>query len=351
MTDIKKSNRIQYLDALRGFTMILVVLNHVAAEYFGVSYNPNNFHYYIAEFRMPLFFFVSGFVLYKKDFVWNIKNSLSFFKKKIFVQIISPFIFFCVYIYLKDISFIDSITDKGKAGYWFTFTLFMYFIIYAGIQYIFQNTKIQKLQYIIPIYFIIGVFFYFNGVTQILLRTNTPETITGFLGTANLMYFIFFLIGTLARKYFEKFENILDKRYTMFCILLSFFALNIFIDLTALPKIENKILNFILSLSGILIIFSIFRKNKTLFESNDAFPKLLKFIGRRTLDIYLIHFFFLYKGFADLFPFFRENQFPLIEICCSLLVTTLVISASLAVSYILRLSPYLAHYLFGAKKL
>ena len=346
----ENSKRIDYLDALRGFTMILVVLNHVAAEYFGVAYTPSNIHYYIAQFRMPLFFFVSGFVLYKKDFVWNITNSFMFFRKKIPVQIISPFIFFCAYIYLRDMSFIEKFTDKGKAGYWFTFTLFVFFIIYAIIQFLFRKLKIDKFKFIIPIYLLIGTFLYFNGVTQILLRLNVSEGVIGTIGTANLLYFIYFLSGTLVRKYFTNFEVFLDKSYTLLLCIVIFFTLNIFIDLTAIPKISGKLYNIILSLSGIIIIFSIFRRNESLFKQNTFLSRTLKFIGRRTLDIYLLHFFFLYKGFANIFPLFRENIFPIIELCCSLLVTAVVISASLGVSYVLRLSPILAHYLFGAKK-
>ena len=61
MSDIlvKENKRLLYLDALRGFTMILVVLNHVSAEFFGVTYNPENFHYYIAEGVAGIFIFLA----------------------------------------------------------------------------------------------------------------------------------------------------------------------------------------------------------------------------------------------------------------------------------------------------
>lgn len=93
------TKRIEYIDSLRGFTMILVVLNHVAAYCLGINTAEGSVHFYLMQFRMPLFFFISGFVLYKKDFKWNIKNSLEFINKKIFVQIISPFVFYLIYIY------------------------------------------------------------------------------------------------------------------------------------------------------------------------------------------------------------------------------------------------------------
>lgn len=350
MTDIKKSNRIQYLDALRGFTMILVVLNHVAAEFFGIQYeSPGHIHYYFSEFRMPLFFFVSGFVLYKKDFIWNIRNSLKFLNKKLFVQVISPFIFLCTYVYVRDLSLFNSITGRGKAGFWFTFTLFTYFIIYAIIQYIFDKLRINKLKFIIPIYLLIGIFFYFNGVTIALSKLNVPDAVIGTLGTANLLFFIYFLAGTLTRKYFTHIETCLDKSYLLLLCIVIFFTLNIFLDFTSISKFEMKVYKFILALSGITIVFSVFRKNKHLFESCKG-GEVLKFIGRRTLDIYLIHIFFLYRSFSEQFPLFSDNKYPLIELSCSLLITALVILASLVVSYILRLSPVLAHYLFGAKK-
>ena len=56
-----KANRIGYIDALRGMTMILVVYFHIAAYGFGsyeLGYND-----IIERFRMPTFFFISGGVI------------------------------------------------------------------------------------------------------------------------------------------------------------------------------------------------------------------------------------------------------------------------------------------------
>ena len=330
--------------------MILVVVNHVAAEYFGVSYNHSNIHYYISQFMLPLFFFVSGFLIYKDNFNWNIKNSIIFLKKKITMLVISPFIFFCAYLYIKDYSFLDNLFNRWKAGYWFTFALFMYFIIYAIIQYIFKKLKINNVKVILPIYMGIGVFLYFNAVTQIMLKINIPETIIESLGTTNLLYFIFFLCGTLTRKYFTQIDYFFENQTNAItlCIVV-FFLLNIFIDLTSSPKIIVKICGLILSLTSTIIVFSIFRKNKILFEKNNTPQRIIKFIGRRTLDIYFLHYFFLYKGVADIFPFFNKYQIPIIEFVCSLLISSIIISTCLFIGYILRLSPTLAHYLFGEK--
>ena len=95
---LKSTSRIEYIDAMRGFTMILVVLHHVSLMAFGRN---SVIDEWLMEFRMPLFFFVSGFVLYKSTRIWNLKECFSFLKRKIGVQILSPLVFFCIYIYIQ----------------------------------------------------------------------------------------------------------------------------------------------------------------------------------------------------------------------------------------------------------
>lgn len=74
MQHTEQPKRISYLDALRGFTMILVVVSHVAKFLDVETLSPGSLHYYFNNFRMPLFFFISGFVFYKTGFVWNSVN-------------------------------------------------------------------------------------------------------------------------------------------------------------------------------------------------------------------------------------------------------------------------------------
>lgn len=55
-----KKPRLGWLDALRGFTMILVVTNHVALKSFGMQIRWSAALQFFLLFRMPLFFFISG---------------------------------------------------------------------------------------------------------------------------------------------------------------------------------------------------------------------------------------------------------------------------------------------------
>ena len=65
------TKRLEYIDALRGFTMILVVFAHIINYGYHITdakaETMDTFNNLFIRFRMPLFFFISGFVLYLKS--------------------------------------------------------------------------------------------------------------------------------------------------------------------------------------------------------------------------------------------------------------------------------------------
>ena len=141
VNNLQQTKRIEYIDALRGFTMLLVVYSHVATFCWQVTYKGISINDYLLQIRMPMFFFISGFVLFKAGIVWNIKQTVHFFRKKIPVQILSPFLFFAIYTYTHKIPLIEGIYDVFKEGYWFTFVLFIYYVFYVAINFCIRNMK------------------------------------------------------------------------------------------------------------------------------------------------------------------------------------------------------------------
>ena len=93
--------RIEYIDALRGFTMILVVLCHVVYSCLGIDENTPSFHRYLVQVRMPMFFLISVFFCIKRGCFWNLKHIGDFLKKKFVVQILSTLFFFVLYLHLN----------------------------------------------------------------------------------------------------------------------------------------------------------------------------------------------------------------------------------------------------------
>ena len=86
--------------------MLLVVMAHVCQFCFNTDSAILN---YFSVFRMPLFFTISGFVLYKPDMAFDSINLSSFLKKKFRVQIIPTLVFFCLYEWLLNHDFIGGI--------------------------------------------------------------------------------------------------------------------------------------------------------------------------------------------------------------------------------------------------
>jgi fucose 4-O-acetylase-like acetyltransferase len=73
----------------------------------------------------------------------------------------------------------------------------------------------------------------------------------------------------------------------------------------------------------------------------------LQYIGRRTLDIYLIHFLFV-PSLPSVGLFFKSYQHNFItDTTLSVLFALLVIGFSIITSNILRISPFLKKWLFG----
>lgn len=114
--------------------MILVVLGHIIL--FGyqqsetMQLESNSYNTLFMLFRMPLFFFLSGFILYKTDCIWTNKNIFQFIKKKFKVQIIPTAFFMVLFNYLFKFNQLTSLFDLYKSGYWFTLTLFEFFLLY-----------------------------------------------------------------------------------------------------------------------------------------------------------------------------------------------------------------------------
>ena len=95
------------------------------------------------------------------------------------------------------------------------------------------------------------------------------------------------------------------------------------------------------------IVFMYFRHYHQYFTRMTWIGRSLQYIGRRTLDIYLIHFLFMpnLPGVGNFFDANRNNF--MMDITLSVLIGLVIIGFSIITSNILRISPFLRKYLFG----
>ncbi len=319
--------------------MILVVFSHVCTFGLGTSNQGISLNDFFTQVRMPMFFFISGFVLYKDSVVWNGRQILSFFRKKIPVQLLSPLVFFLIFLHFMNIPLMDAIGERYKAGYWFTYVLFVYYVIYATVRFCFRG----KWGHVVAV--LVGLFLYAVNWPPVTRLFPFNENWMEVLSIPKWDYFIYFVCGTLVHKNFPLVEKWLDSKWLLpFCILY-FFIVNGVKDLIPINII---VLNRTLTLTGLVVLFSFFRNKQAVFSREHAVGRTLQYIGRRTLDIYLIHYFFLPFKMSH-WRVFVEYPMPVIEAATALVIAAVIIAFSLIVSNIIRLSPLLAHWMFGAK--
>ena len=116
-------NRIQYIDRLKGLAIILVVIGHLIA-FTTDNDGPNPVNQLIVSFHMPLFMFLSGFVISPpKDIQTLFKKAIRFILPMIWVGLL--------FTYIVGKNFQSFLTDHYKNGYWYLYILTIYFVFVA----------------------------------------------------------------------------------------------------------------------------------------------------------------------------------------------------------------------------
>lgn len=343
------SKRIEYIDSMRGFTMLLVVVYHVATFCLGIGEYVPSIHPFLCEFRMPLFFFISGFVLYKEETIWNVSYITRFLLVKKFpAQIITTSIFFSVFLIINHIGIAEGLYSDSKLGYWFTLSLYLFFCVYAICRYVLYVIHCKSIYTDIIILSVGALFFLLFYVPSVLSMLPIDNDLKSLLSMEKWGYFLFFAMGTLFRKHFSMVQIILDKTPVLMICLIIFFGLNLYY--VELRASHINLLKLVTALTGIVIVFSFFRIHQDIFKKEKFIGRCLQYVGRRTLDIYLLHFLLLPVNLRMHFTFLVEHPMPIVEFAITIIIMLIVVAGCLLISKILRMSPTLAYLLFGVRK-
>jgi surface polysaccharide O-acyltransferase-like enzyme len=163
-----------------------------------------------------------------------------------------------------------------------------------------------------------------------------------------MQYFPFFIYGNMVRRYWSQTQRIMDSKwfFPVLVVIVIFCTLDVLkwhsmrMEWANIPTTLSK---FIL----LTIVFMYFRHYHQYFTRVTWIGRSLQYIGRRTLDIYLIHFLFMpnLPGVGNFFDANRNNF--MMDITLSVLIGLVIIGFSIITSNILRISPFLRKYLFG----
>lgn len=339
------TKRIGYIDALRGFAMILVVYFHISA--YGFCSYVTGYNDTIEHFRMPLFFFISGLLFNLSSWKGNPRQQIV---RKFMTLIVPTTIFMILYLIIFDYWDFESL-GSDKKGFWFTLVLFEFNIIYATTEGILnkQNTAEGEIRVMILIVLLsVSAFYYAKYYTRYSEELGNWKTILGLFSFVKIRHIIFFWFGTFVRKHFDQLQRITSNLYVM-AILFGIFAVTITFPVVFSTTGLEYIAYFIAGVSSVLLCFTLFRKKSTYFSNNTQFGKALIYIGRRTLDIYLIHYFVLPYHIESIGYWLQVYDYPIICMTASIILSAFVIIISLLISWILRQIPFLSKYLLGIR--
>ncbi len=272
------NDRAKYIDILKGIAIILVVLGHV--ELFLVK-QTSIIITVIATIHVPTFIFLSGFLSYKKTAKMGTVNLRVLSTDKFKRLIIPFFVVSFLYSFIFKINYLRLIESSYKYGYWFTLSLFYLYIIYLFANTI--RTKVEKIWKDLAIYFMI-----YNILLLIYYSHILPIEVFNILSYQQIIfYFPVFFFGVLMKKYLSYFESLTNNNILVFCALVIFtFCITLYHSF----KIDKLLLLILSNITGVYTLVSIIKRMEgSKFVNN----KTLNYIGNKSFEIYLIHFFLL----------------------------------------------------------
>lgn len=333
-----KQGRLEYMDLLKGITILLVVFGHLLqANTLESSHHP--IFSYIYSFHMPLFMFISGYLGFKTYTVTSINEAMSGILNKVRSLLIPYFVWpmivynlFCVTEYKFNLwnQFVDLVTKWSPL--WFLWYLFILYGLYTINLLIFNNIKSKNKLFFDIISF--GILLC-TGITLKYFNVVLFIDIDSFI-----LYSIFFFGGILISKY-SFFSDFIINKIVFFVSSIVFLILigqyNYF-DL----GIKNKIIKMIISGSAIISFY-----NLSLFFTNGSLIiRRLKYYGKYSLVIYVTHFSMWYVWTNGTVISNLSNLYTTIIIA---IISVIVIETCILIKKIVSGSAYLDFILYGEK--
>ena len=237
----------------------------------------------------------------------------------------------------------DSILfSRFKGGYWFTYFLFLFIVIYCFLCW--SLNKITGKENNSVVIFILSTLVGVAPVAIDMVYPDAPDSrVLQALSYQEFYFFMFFCFGAWIKSEFERYEKLeSDKKYRAVIVALPLLLL--IAHGLKLKHVDFPI-TVLFSFSAIMLIMLIFRDNASSLSCT-RWGKCLSFIGRRSLDIYFIHFFLL-PDLHKLGHAFYEVPNPLLEFVLSSLLVTVLVAVCLLLSYVVRRSDTMSVILFG----
>lgn len=328
--------REEWIDCLRGITMLLVVMMHFEVEcgrWMDVSK-------WISMIRMPMFLFISGYFAYSPKIRWGVKPLLKGQMLRRARLILWPsLIIFLLYApcFMHVYSFtVKNILHTGTmVGYWYTFVIFEMFVLCAPLVCLLNGGAWRRQSATIGLIAMMGVAMY---VQHMLNDPQIGENKFTLLFMVNLLtkYLPFFIAGLLVHTYRERVWRLCGNLWMPLLLALALLVLLNVHYHVPFPFIEDPTATMPLFVVMTVCMFVSFSGLKGVLHSGTKVGRVLSLVGRNTLPIYLFHFFFnLWIGRVIIQGHFREFTTESVFWMPFVILMTVAITASCLGIYLL----------------
>lgn len=281
------TNRLTYIDAMRGLTIVLVVYSH--ALVFLMNHIDETLNTYFIRFRMPLFFFISGYFAYSAQYTRQLlaKRSLNRLLRQLYPTALLGAAFMLT---LYDRSPHDFVYDRLKGGYWFTLVAVEMFVLVAPI--LFGTSRIRperraRVQTLI----LLGMAAVATATVSIANQFVQPPVldsdVSGLLSLERLYaYLPFFVLGIVFRINEQPLSRLITNKIFVVGVLTVFFFAS---------YIPYKLPRFLVEgASGVCVVYYFFwRLYRFRRFEGSWLSRQLQRLGSNTLEIYLLHYFII----------------------------------------------------------
>ena len=321
------NERIKYIDRLKGFAILAVIIGHISIFSFHIDESP--IAPIVSTFHMPIFMFLSGFVV----------SSIPVSKKmigKVF-QFIMPML--CIGL-LYCFSFGKTIQvfffDNVKSGYWYLFTLSIFYFLVSIFRIpslLTKNSKEKKafLGFLVWAFGIWGII--------IFLKFSLPILYVN-LFSINQAFNLWpcFIFGFLLRR-FNLEERIFNRDIIYTASLLGYIIL-VVIFVSGYYHIYTLV-----GFCSIPFLVQCFRKRE---KSNTWYEESLAYIGKNSLDVYIYHFFIIKLLFlSDFGSWVTKTENYFIEAIVSLFLSIIIAYLCILIGLLIKQSHILSQIVYG----
>ncbi len=356
-----KPGRIQHFDVLKGIAIFMVVMGHVIKFTIGEVPEGNFTLGLISATHMPIFFMISGYFTFKT--VGGRQFAAPNLPRR-FMQLMVPFL--CVvplWVLYSAHSGLTALHVPGipqiywllyKSGYWFLLCLMEVFVVYWLLSQVLgrlQHTWMQLAA-------IAATYLALFALSALMPRLGLGE-VSDLLGLSLVPgHFMAFMIGVCCRRFASAVERFTARPWVMAAVVLAF-GISLYSQIYGLGLPGNTLalaadlvmlplLQFTLFTLAVGMVRPWCQREWAAGHQPGWVARSCKFMGVHSLEIYLLHYFFLFP-MPSLRPVMQSAAWQFVPtVAVSAAISAGVVAACLLAELLIKRSRLAAFLLLGS---